>query len=106
MTNKEYSKTVRDFIKWSKIGIIMTICSMLFALFFSLLKILEEFTDFEVNFPFLYSKIFTWIMLVVFLAPFTFMIISNIKTRKFRKLIEQSTNCENGDLNEQSNSDK
>lgn len=92
MRNNDYNKNVKDFIKWSKVGIITTIGTVLFAFIRALLEILEEFTDFEVKAPFFYSKIFIWIMLAAFLVLFTFMIISNIKTRKFRKLIEQSEN--------------
>ncbi len=106
MRNNDYNKDVKNFIKWSKVGIITTICTVFFTFIRALLVILEEFTDFEVEAPFFYSKIFIWIMLVALLVPFTFMIISNFKTRKFRKLIEQSEISENEDLNEQNDSDK
>ena len=71
----------------------------------SLLTILSEFTDFEVKAPYLYGKIFVFIMLAIFLVLITLMIISYIKTRKYKKLIENSNDNENQDIKKQNVSD-
>lgn len=101
MKNNDYSKNVKDYAKWSKVDTITTIGIMFFSILHALLVVLEEFTDFEIKAPFFYNIIFTWVMLAVFLVLITFLMISYVKTRKFRKLIEQRENSENEELSEQ-----
>lgn len=84
-------------IKWLRICIITDVILASLAVIAGVLTILKEFTDLEEKVPFLYSKISACVLIVIFLAIFTFTSISYFKARKYKKLIEQSeTEEENG----------
>ena len=105
MENIDYNETVKGFKKWAKVCTITAIITGVLGIITSLLTILSEFTDFEVKAPYLYGKIFVFIMLAIFLALITLMIISYIKARKYQKLIDNSNDDENQDIKKQNDSD-
>ena len=105
MENNDYNETFKGFKKWAKVCTIMAIITGVLGVITSLLTILSEFTDFEVKAPYLYGKIFVFIMLAIFLVLITLMIISYIKARKYKKLIENSNDDENQDIKKQNDSD-
>ena len=90
MENNDFIKNVEKFMKWSKTCIITTMIIALFGICTLLLHILKEFTDLEAKVPYLYSKIFALIILVIFLALVTFEIFCYVKACKYKKLIEKS----------------
>ena len=103
--NNDYNETIKGFKKWAKVCTITAIITGVLGIITSLLTILSEFTDFEVKAPYLYGKIFVFIMLAIFLVLITLMIISYIKARKYKKLIENSNDDENQDIKKQNDSD-
>ena len=105
MGNNDYNETIKGFKKWAKVCTITAIITGVLGIITSLLTILSEFTDFEVKAPYLYGKIFVFIMLASFLVLITLMIISYIKARKYKKLIENSNDDENQDIKKQNDSD-
>ena len=105
MGNKDYNETIKGFQKWAKVCTITAILTGVLGIIMSLLTILSEFADFEVKAPYLYGKIFVFIMLAIFLVLITLMIISYIKARKYKKLIENSNDDENQDIKKQNDSD-
>ena len=105
MKNNDLNENFKGFKKWAKVCTISAIITGVLGIITSLLTILSEFTDFEVKAPYLYGKIFVFIMLAIFFVLITLMIISYIKARKYKKLIENSNDDENQDIKKQNDSD-
>lgn len=106
MKNNDLNENFKGFKKWAKVCTITEIITGVLAIITSLRTILSEFTDFEAKAPYLYGKIFPFIMLAIFLVLVTLIIISYIKVRKYKKLIENSNDDENQDVSEQDESER
>ncbi len=97
MEDKDYEKDFKAYNKWFIIEIITTIGTAIFSCINPLLNILKEYTDIEVKAPFLYGATFIWILAAVLFVFLTSMIVSNIKTRRYKRLIDKNESDDDGD---------
>lgn len=89
------------FVKWAKICIFSSLMTVPFSIFALILSIMKKYTNVGEQVPFLYSKTFVSILLVILFLIVLSTTISFIKARSYKKLIERDTNEENEDSSEE-----